>query len=580
MASTTAMFTGLTGLIANARNLDVIGNNIANVNTTAFKSSRMMFATQFSRTISSGTQPGANTGGTNPNQIGLGVTVSGTQRNFNSGSISPTGDPRDLAIDGNGFFMVKRGANTLYTRAGNFRPNAFNELVVGGTGERLQGYGVDSSFNVVKGTLTDLVIPLGTLTVAEQTRTVTMSGNLNASGKLPTMGSSTLFGALALLPTASPAPAPGNVVEPTSRLVDIESASTPGSAMFSAGQSIQLTGAKKGTTDVPVKTLDITATTTVQDLMDFYASTLAIDGTVGTNPDGRTPGVALDATTGIITITGNVGTVNSIAIDSADIVQRDATGASIGSPFTVTSNTAGDGESVKTPITVYDSLGNEVQLTLSLVLESTPGGSGTSWRYFVESQDHKGPTPVVGTGTISFGPTGRISSTPTVGLVVDRTGTGAITPLQFDLNFGSATGGVTAFGGQTSTLASLAQDGAPIGTLDSFGIGQDGTITGGFSNGLTRTLGQIAIATFSNVEGLIESGGNMFSPGPNSGNPLVGEPLALGAGKLVAGALELANVDLSQEFINMILASTGYSAASRVITTTDQLVQQLLTIGR
>jgi flagellar hook protein FlgE len=579
MASTTAMFTGLTGLIANARNLDVIGNNIANVNTTAFKSSRMMFATQFSRTLSGGTQPGANSGGTNPSQIGLGVTIAGTQRNFTSGSISPTGDPRDLAIDGNGFFVVKRGTSTLYTRAGNFRPNAYNELVVGGTGERLQGYSVDSSFNIVKGTLTDLTIPLGTLTVAEQTRSVSLSGNLNASGKLPTRGSSTMFSALSLLPTASPAPAPGNVIEPTSRLVDIDSPTAPGTAMFTAGQMLELSGAKKGTTDVPAKTLDITSATTVQDLMDFYAGTLSIDTTVGTNPDGSTPGVTIDSTTGILSIIGNIGTVNSIAIDSADVSLKSG-GTTIGTPFTVTSNTAGDGESVKTPLTVYDSLGNPVQVNVSLVLESTPGGSGTVWRYFVDSPDNKGPTPVVGTGTVSFGPTGRIISSPTVGLTVDRTGTGAITPLQFDLNFAGSTGGVTGFGDQASTLASLAQDGAPIGTLNSFGIGQDGTITGGFTNGLTRTLGQVAIATFSNAEGLLESGGNMYTPSANSGNPLIGEPLELGAGKLVAGALELANVDLSQEFINMILASTGYSAASRVITTTDQLVQQLLTIGR
>src|SRR5207248_6536886 len=109
MASTTALYSGLSGLTANARNLDVIGNNIANANTTAFKSSRMLFATQFSRNLSEGTAPSTFTGGSNPSQIGLGVAIAGTQRDFTTGSLSTTGDQRDLAIDGNGFCIVKRG---------------------------------------------------------------------------------------------------------------------------------------------------------------------------------------------------------------------------------------------------------------------------------------------------------------------------------------------------------------------------------------------------------------------------------------------------------------------------------------
>ena len=105
-------------------------------------------------------------------------------------------------------------------------------------------------------------------------------------------------------------------------------------------------------------------------------------------------------------------------------------------------------------------------------------------------------------------------------------------------------------------------------------------IVGAFTNGLTRPLGQVALATFSNNDGLVEVGSNMFTTGPNSGTPQVTSPQTLGAGRIIGGALELSNVDLSQEFINLILASTGYSAASRVITTTDQLMQQLLVLGR
>ena len=139
---------------------------------------------------------------------------------------------------------------------------------------------------------------------------------------------------------------------------------------------------------------------------------------------------------------------------------------------------------------------------------------------------------------------------------------------------------VTSLDSNTSSLAATYQDGAPRGTLASYSVGTNGIITGAFTNGLTRTVGQVALATFANPEGLVDIGSNLFTNGPNSGTPVVGEPLSLGAGKVVGGALELSNVDLSQEFINLILASTGYSASSRVITTTDQLMQQLLVLGR
>ena len=188
MASTTALFTGLSGLLANARQLDVIGNNIANVNTQAFKGSRMAFAPAFSRNFSFGTGPTADTGGSNPSQIGLGVVVAGVQRNFAGGSIQGTGILTDLALEGEGMFIVEQASERFFTRSGAFERNERNELVTI-DGARLQGFGVDAQFNVVQGVLQDLNIPVGTLTLAEATRNVVMNGNLNASGNVPTSGS-------------------------------------------------------------------------------------------------------------------------------------------------------------------------------------------------------------------------------------------------------------------------------------------------------------------------------------------------------------------------------------------------------
>jgi flagellar hook protein FlgE len=188
MASTTALFTGLSGLAVNARRLDVIGNNIANVNTVAFKSNRMHLAPAFSRNFSLGSAPAANTGGTNPGQIGLGAVTAGTQRNFNDGSISATGVATDVAIEGSGFFIVDAAGEQLYTRDGAFQLNSSNDLV-SISGAKVQGYGVDPQFNIITGTLVDLNIPLGTLTLAEASRNVTFNGNLNASGIVAATGS-------------------------------------------------------------------------------------------------------------------------------------------------------------------------------------------------------------------------------------------------------------------------------------------------------------------------------------------------------------------------------------------------------
>ena len=159
---------------------------------------------------------------------------------------------------------------------------------------------------------------------------------------------------------------------------------------------------------------------------------------------------------------------------------------------------------------------------------------------------------------------------------------GAASPLAVTLNFGDSGSPVTAFADPqaNSQIQAVWGDGFALGTLTTFGIGQDGVITGGFSNGLTRSLGQVVLASFTNPEGLVDRGNNLFSPGANAGPAVDVTPGTFGTGRLTAGALELSNVDLGREFIDMILTSTGYTASSRVIRTADDLLQQLLLIGR
>jgi flagellar hook protein FlgE len=243
------------------------------------------------------------------------------------------------------------------------------------------------------------------------------------------------------------------------------------------------------------------------------------------------------------------------------------------------------GESVYTSFVAYDSLGTPITVNMTAVLEAK-SDAGTTWRYYATSGDDTdaqlftpGAPPTegmrLGTGTITFDSEGKISGNAGTTLTITRQNTGSATPLTVAVDFSP----MTSLTDTTSRLFGEA-DGSPIGTLDSFSIGADGTISGLFTNGLTSRLGQIAMATFDNAQGLVDQGGNMFVTGSNSGEPTISTPLTLGAGAIRAGALELSNVDLSEEFINLIIASTGFSASSRVISTSDQLLTELLNTSR
>jgi flagellar hook protein FlgE len=600
MASTTALFTGLSGLSANARKLDVIGNNIANVNTTAFKSNRMTFAPTFSRNLSLGTAPSTASGGTNPGQIGLGVTIAGTQRNFNNGAITSTGVSTDVAIEGDGFFIVSAAGEQLYTRAGAFQLNAANELV-SVSGARVQGYGVDAQFRVIQGSLVDLNIPLGALTLAEATRNVTFSGNLNSSGAVATTGSA--HNTRAFFTDAG-------LTTPMTGLEDL--ASTIGTNLYiddgaggsflaiegGRGAIVTVSGAEKGGKDLGTKTfgfMDAAAAasagvdgfgSTMNDFLGFVESVLGLDDTVisGESFGGAarvSTGAPGDPPAGTIILEGNLGSVQDLTIDTADLTvsYTDAAATGINQPFVMTKVGTADGESVRTTFVVYDSLGSPATVDLTFVLQGTTPGAGSTWEFLAESSDNDAASRIVGLGVVTFDSNGAFVSATNQSFSLLRAN-GAVSPLTVNMNFDTGTDAITALTDTLSTLAAVFQDGSPIGTLAEFSIGDDGIITGSFTNGLSRTIGQVALAKFSNPEGLVDAGASLFRIGPNSGSAIVTEPFNFGTGRLVGGALELSNVDLSAEFIEMILATTGYSASARVITTTNELIDQLLLLGR
>jgi flagellar hook protein FlgE len=577
MASTVALFTGLSGLNAHSRKLDVIGNNIANVNTTAFKSSKMMFESLFSRNFAFGSSPSEISGGTNPRQVGNGVAIGGIQRNFNNGAFSPTGDLRDMAIDGSGFFIVQRDGQQFYTRAGSFRQDPEDNLITVG-GERLLGYMADENFNVQEGQLVPVNIPIGKRTIAEATENAVVAGNLNSEGDIATQGS--LINILANA-TDGLLSVGGGFIDSATTLVGIEDPGAPasGTPLFADGETLRLSGARKGDALLPDAELEVTASTTVQDLMDFLTAALGIQSTGAANPDGSTPGVTVDAATGVISVVGNTGTENDLVIRPGDLVRVDASGVAQGAAFNTDKLESADGESVRTTMVIYDSLGSSVSYDVTMVLEETPN-SGPVWRYYLESADDTDLDIALGTGLVNFDTRGQIDpDAAEVSVTIDRDGTGADQPLSFTLSFQDSAGQLTSTATE-SAMQGVFWDGLPPGTLSTFGVGDDGTIFGRFSNGAVRTLGRVVVANFTNPAGLVDAGGNMFEVGPNSGPAVVANPGTLGSGVIVAGALEMSNVDLGEEFTQMILTSTGYSASSRVIRTADELMQQLLVLGR
>lgn len=561
MGLTSAMFTGLSGLNTNQFMINTIGDNIANVNTTAFKESRASFENQFALTLSGGSGPAGASGGTNPVQVGRGSSVGGVQRNMEGSGVEATGVPTNMAIEGAGFFVVRTPENEqAYTRDGTFKLDADHNLVTV-DGYRVQGYGVDANYQIVPDTLVDLNIPLGTLSTARATTEASFDGNLNANGTVATQGT--------ILASQTLEQAPGVAATGASLLTSLSDAANPGVPLFAAGDVITLSGISRGGRDMPDAQMTVTATTTLDELLTL------INNNIGINSDPNapgTPGVTVNAA-GQIVLEGNAGSDNAISIPASSI--RSSNPGMV-NPLLFTQQQAANGESLYTTFTAYDSLGTPVRVGVTLTLESKTN-AGTTWRFYGESRDDTDGNPILGpTGTISFDTDGRLTSVTGNTIQIDRNNTGAAQPLQMDLDFSEITGLTT----QTSSLVMTTQDGYSTGTLTNFAVGPDGVITGTFSNGLTRQLGQVALAMFTNPGGLVSATSNLYLTGANSGQPIITAPQTFGAGQVIGGSLELSNVDLTREFIGLITATTGFSASGRVISTSNDMLNELLMLAR
>lgn len=567
MSLTSALNTSVNALSLNETAIAVIGNNIANADTNGFKAADVLFSTQLSQTLSIGSAPTSTNGGTNPQQIGLGSQIAAIQTDFSQGSITNTSIPSDLAIQGNGFFILNSSQGPVYTRDGDFTLSSNNQLV-NSAGDAVQGYGVDSNFNLVTTQLQNLTIPLGSLNVAQQTSQVSMNGALLPTGQVATQGSQILSD------TLGDAGNGGADATSSTLLTNLED--PPGtSAGINVGDVLNFTPQVGGVT-LPSASLTVTATTTLGDLTSLMDGALGIQSGNGVPndpnelPAAGQPGV--NVVNGQIQIVGDMGTDNNITMSVGDLTDN---GAAL--PINFNQTETANGESATTNFVVYDSLGTPLTVTMTAVLQST-APDATTYRYFFNSNDNDGSSTGLGTGTITFNSTGQVIDGGTGSFSINRSDTAAVSPMVVSVDMSGISGISTASAGSTLTMAS--QNGSAPGTLSSYTISSDGVINGVFSNGDTRTLGQVALATFANQQGLVENGNGTFTDGVSAGPANVTAPNSGGAGALQSGAVETSNTDIGTSLVNLITVSTNYQGDARVISVVDELINDLLTLAQ
>lgn len=547
----TSLFTGVTGLNANMTALSVIGNNIANVNTVGYKAGRASFADILSQSI---------VGASGANQVGLGVSLSSIDSLFTQGAFETTTSGLDLAIDGDGFYVLTDASGALYySRAGQFSINKDGNIV-NPEGYILRGYNADSSGNITS-TISSLTISSSQIQ-PNPTKEVSIVGNISSDeaikGFIFTTGSndSIRFTSGATTATASLITHGGLI-----------------SGSVYSGDSVA------------------------------SAIKAALEAQ---NSNSDTYTVTYDSSTGKFTIANDTGSSNTLSIawnssalttaetllgftaDDSIAAGGSATSDAAGGEFTISS--ADDTSNFSTSITAYDSLGNDHQVTIYFRKDST-SSSGNTWEWFavVGADDAtSGSAEVQAQGSLVFDTNGFLSSEssityPTGGFDFSG-GASQNQTIAFDFGSSSAEGGegtngITQYGGN-STVSNQQQDGYSAGSLQTMSIDSDGVITGIFSNGKTLSMGQIILAKFANPSALTSMGRNLFAESSDSGQPITGVPNSSGRGGIHSNALELSTVDIAEEFVRMISAQRGFQANSRIITTTDEILSELVNLKR
>lgn len=555
-----ALFSGVSGLNQNITKLDVIGNNIANVNTVGYKTARVTFSDAFSQTLRTGSIPGTNRGGVNPIQVGGGVQVQAISPLFNQGNILTTGGATDLAIQGDGFFVVNDGEQDFYTRAGTFQIDSFGRLVQSGTGNLVQGYAYDSASGTSSGSLGELTIPFNSTAPPMATDTLSLSGNLQYDSE----ARATIVHTGAFDDTTSGAAAVG-----TTLLTDLRR-SGEAAQLLTAGDTIDLEATIGGTQ--VTASFAVGAGSTVADLLSFFETNLGI-------PAGN----AMVAANGEIRVQGDpdLGAAGEITV--LRVTAEDGTGAprtdfNVTSSF-VQSQEARDAVEVIQETTVYDTLGvaHKVRLTFTRVNDEL------AWSWTAELDEDTAGVLSGGSGRVTFHDDGTLNSftfDDGSGEIVIDPGTGATTPQRLALDFGTFrdTGGMTLLAAPSSLETT--QNGYASGTFVDYTIDGSGRLFALFSNGVTEIVGDLAQATFNNPSSLEKDGDNLFRVSTNSGEAVIRPANETTGTRIVVGALEQSNVDLAREFSELIITQRAFQANSRVIQSSSDILAELMQLTR
>ena len=672
-----SMYSAVSGLKGHQTRMDVVGNNIANVNTTGFKASRVTFADMLSQSLSGASSPTGTIGGVNPKQIGLGMSVAATDLLYTNGSVQQTGKNTDVAISrGDGLFIVSRGNEKFYTRNGAFSFDAEGNLTLPSTGLYVQGYMANNGVISIAGDNTTRIrIPAGKSMKATITQTASYTKNLNATtpgyevanilvryadgtsattntynpqekGKLvltTDKGKKIYLDSTAVAQTVGVAPTGAlytskisNVSASTTGPVDLElslDAANPSSPLKINGATtpINITGLKSGTyqygdvfnisgtitgivatspTDVTLTlgadnnitgTAGVTVTVPrptsfTYSINDKYSGQMKISkitanpGAVVATVDGNRAAVTAAVT--VTSATQNYSHTGSAADGNIVSVTRESTyeyaGRRVSSVVLNTkSGTSIDGligtnyaqndtfyPSVATTIAVYDSLGAKHDVPVVFTKASNNkwtlslGSGGDSFSIY--EADGTTTTIALTKTDLKFDTSGAYVS-GSAGLSLSYENGAA--PQQVAINLAA----ITQYSG-TSTIAADS-DGNAAGTLSNVDIDSQGVITGTYTNGVRQKEAQIAMAQFNNPSGLTKLGGNLYQESNNTGTRTISGAADIGT-ELTTSALEMANVDLADQFSDMIITQRGFQSNSKMITVSDEMLETLINMKR
>lgn len=498
----------LSGLTAEATALSAIANNLANQNTTGYKDTSVLFSNLFYQNL-------GTTGGGDPIQIGSGTQVSEMPSNFTQGSVTATGVATDVAIQGNGFFVVQSDGITSYTRAGDFSVDKDNFLVTS-EGQQVLGYPAANGVVNTGGGVGPLQLGAGTISPPTQTGNVSITTNLNSGDQLGTSYSTpvTIYDSLGAAHTL------------TYTFTNVGPSTWGYSLSIPPGDLTSVGGGPAPTGVLATGTLT------------FNGNGVLI-GTGG--------GAGIPAYNGANK--GN-GTVTGEGASAATVAQTITMTATSATQFSVVGSVSGalGTATVGTPFE-------------SPQIDFTINAGATAWA--------AGDIITVPTTALTIG---NVKAIPITGF------TDGATNQTFNWNVLNGNTPVITQVAAADSTSSTQQDGSSSGSLTNFTIGSDGTITGAFTNGKTAALGQLALASFADQQGLENAGTTDFTQTLASGQAVVGIAGTSGRGTLSGGSLELSNVDIATEFANLIVAQRAFEADAKAVTTFDQITQDTINL--